>query len=59
MTEAIEVTQEINSTGIIPLEALRTQPRKGLTKVMILVVIEVVVMVVGVVVVPVVPLEVN
>ena len=32
ITEAIEVTQEINNTGIIPLEALRTQPHIGLTK---------------------------
>ena len=29
--EDIEVTQEINCTGIIPLEALHTQPHKGLT----------------------------
>ena len=26
--EVVEVTQEINSTGIIPLEALRTQTNK-------------------------------
>ena len=31
ITEDIEVTQEINCTGIIPLEALRTQHHKGLT----------------------------
>ena len=31
VTEDSEVTQEINSTGIIPLEALRAQPNKGLT----------------------------